>query len=188
MLWVFFRQEKGTQTLTFLVRIFPDGVGVFHVKGWGPKSSVCPSKPGKSNFFGGISRNFAWDIPAAPEKFEKKKVCVQFLAPNFSEKTVFCETWVRGTYAGTVFQTTYSRDCFQGQEFGGLCSKIVVDDLQQRLSCVCLHFGDRMLVRATHRKEAKNRQGHFHPLESTSAVYKVSVSQEGKAPRTLSPP
>ena len=31
------------------------GVGVFHVKGWGPKSSVCPSKPGKSNFFGGIS-------------------------------------------------------------------------------------------------------------------------------------
>ena len=25
----------------------------------GPKSSVCPSKPGKSNFFGGISRDFA---------------------------------------------------------------------------------------------------------------------------------
>ena len=28
-------------------------------EGVGPKSSVCPSKPGKSNFFGGISRDFA---------------------------------------------------------------------------------------------------------------------------------
>ena len=34
--------------------IFYGGVGVFHVKGWGPKSSVCPSKPGESNFFGGL--------------------------------------------------------------------------------------------------------------------------------------
>ena len=29
------------------------GVGVFHVKGWGPKSSVCPSNPRKTKFFGG---------------------------------------------------------------------------------------------------------------------------------------
>ena len=35
------------------------GVGVFHVNGWGPKSSVCPSKPRESNFFGGISWDFA---------------------------------------------------------------------------------------------------------------------------------
>ena len=26
--------------------IFSGGVGVFHVKEWGPKSSVCPSKAG----------------------------------------------------------------------------------------------------------------------------------------------
>ena len=36
--------------------IFRWGIGVFHVKGWGPKSSICPSKPGKSNVFGGIAR------------------------------------------------------------------------------------------------------------------------------------
>ena len=29
------------------------------MKGWGPKRSVCPSKPGKPNFFGGISWDFA---------------------------------------------------------------------------------------------------------------------------------
>ena len=48
------------------------------MKGWGPKSSVCPSKPGKSNFFGGISRDFGSDIPAVPEKFEKKSLCSIF--------------------------------------------------------------------------------------------------------------
>ena len=30
--------------------------GVLHVKGWGPKSSVCPSKPRETKLFGGISR------------------------------------------------------------------------------------------------------------------------------------
>ena len=40
---------------------FPGGVGVFHMKGWGPKSSVCPSKPGKSNFFDGICRDLYCD-------------------------------------------------------------------------------------------------------------------------------
>ena len=55
-------------------------VGVFHVKGWGPKTSVCPSKPRESNFFGGISRDFAgisWNRP----KSLRKNVWVQFLAP-----------------------------------------------------------------------------------------------------------
>ena len=67
----------------FLVRISSGRVGVKNVKGWGPKSSVCPSKPGKPNFSGGISRDFA-DIPELPEKFEKK-VSVQFLAPKYEE-------------------------------------------------------------------------------------------------------
>ena len=35
------------------------------MKGWGPKSSVCPSKPGKPNFLG--------DVPGVPEKFAEKK-------------------------------------------------------------------------------------------------------------------
>ena len=42
------------------------------MKGWGPKSSVCPSKPRESNFFGGDIPGFCRDIPEAPEKFEKK--------------------------------------------------------------------------------------------------------------------
>ena len=29
------------------------------MKGWGPKSSVCPSKPRETKLFGGISRDFA---------------------------------------------------------------------------------------------------------------------------------
>ena len=38
------RQEKRAQRLTFWVRRPPGGVGVFHVKGWWPKSSCSPSK------------------------------------------------------------------------------------------------------------------------------------------------
>ena len=56
------------------------------MKGWGPKSSVCPSKPGKPNFFGGISRDFAgvsWRYP----KSLRKKVCVQFLFPISERKS-----------------------------------------------------------------------------------------------------
>ena len=52
--------------------IFSGGVGVFHVKGWGPKSSVCPSKPRESNFFGGISRDFAGISRKRPKSLRKK--------------------------------------------------------------------------------------------------------------------
>ena len=70
--------RETNPNLNFRARIFSGGVGVFHMKGWGPKSSVCPSNPGKSNFFGGISRDFAGDIPQVPEKFEKKKFGFNF--------------------------------------------------------------------------------------------------------------
>ena len=40
----------------FLVQISSGGV---HAKGWGPKNSVCPSKPREAKVFGGISRDFA---------------------------------------------------------------------------------------------------------------------------------
>ena len=54
------------------------------MNGWGPKSSIRPSKPGKSNFLGGISRDFGRDIPGAPEKFEKKKFVFNFRSLNHS--------------------------------------------------------------------------------------------------------
>ena len=41
--------------------------------GGGQKSSVCPSKPGKSNFFGGISRDFAGISRRCPKSLRKKK-------------------------------------------------------------------------------------------------------------------
>ena len=66
--------RKKNPNLNFWVRIFSGGVGVFHVKGWGPKSSVCPSKPRESNFFWRDIPGFCRDIPEAPEKFEKKKL------------------------------------------------------------------------------------------------------------------
>ena len=37
--------RKRNPNPNFSVRISSGGVGVFHVKGWGPKASVCPSKP-----------------------------------------------------------------------------------------------------------------------------------------------
>ena len=40
--------------------------------GWGPKSSVCPSKPRESNFFGGISRDFAGISRKRPKSLRKK--------------------------------------------------------------------------------------------------------------------
>ena len=52
-----------------------------HMKGWGPKSSVCPSKPGKSDFLGGTSRDFAGISRRCPKGLRKKH-CVQFLAPS----------------------------------------------------------------------------------------------------------
>ena len=46
-----YQGRKRNPNLNFLVRIFSGGVGVFHVKGWGPKSSVCPSKPRETKLF-----------------------------------------------------------------------------------------------------------------------------------------
>ena len=40
------------------------------MKGWGPRSSACPSKPGNPNLFGGISRDFAGMCPKSLRKKE----------------------------------------------------------------------------------------------------------------------
>ena len=61
------------------------GGGVFHVKGWGPKSSACPSKPRDTKHFGGISRDFAGISQVRPKSLKRKKVCVQFSSPNCSQ-------------------------------------------------------------------------------------------------------
>ena len=68
------------------VRIFSGGLGVFHVLGWGPKSSVCPSKPGKSNLLGGIFPGILPGYPGGARKVWERKVCVKFLAPILAKK------------------------------------------------------------------------------------------------------
>ena len=50
--------RKRSTNPNFLVWISSGGVGVFHVNGWGPKSSVCLSKPREPKLLGRISRAF----------------------------------------------------------------------------------------------------------------------------------
>ena len=85
-----FRQEKRAQRLTFWVRRPPGGVGVFHAKGWWPKSSRPPSKvclPWVSKREeAGMSREFCWDVPDDPwgvfKKLCKKSLCAFFVPYN----------------------------------------------------------------------------------------------------------
>ena len=69
------KARKTNPNPNFWVRIFSGRVGVFHVNGWGPKSSIRPSKPGKSNFLGGISRDFAGISRGRPKSLRKKSLC-----------------------------------------------------------------------------------------------------------------
>ena len=66
------RQEKGTQTQTFSSGYLGE-VEVFQVKGWGPKDSVCPSKPKETNFLVGYPGIFAGISRRCPEKLENNK-------------------------------------------------------------------------------------------------------------------
>ena len=55
------------------------------MKGWGPKSSVCPSQPRESNFFSGISRDLAGISRKRPKSL-RKKCLASILAPIFKSK------------------------------------------------------------------------------------------------------
>ena len=57
-------------------------------EGVGPKSSMCPSKPGKSNFFGGISQDFAGISRKCPKSLRKKSLCSIF-APYIGDKKYY---------------------------------------------------------------------------------------------------
>ena len=83
-----FRPEKRAQRLSFWVRRPPGGVGVFHAKGWWPKTSCPPSKlclPWVSKR--GI-RDVPGILPGCPgplavfKKFVQKKLRAHFSFPK----------------------------------------------------------------------------------------------------------
>ena len=53
LLMKFHQARKRNPNPNFLVRISSGGVGVFHVKGLGPKSSACPPKPKETKLLAG---------------------------------------------------------------------------------------------------------------------------------------
>ena len=73
---VFFRHEKTAQTKTFESGYFRWGRGL-PCEGVGAKKFGMSLKTREIKLFGRDFPGFCWDIPVAPEKFEKK-VCVQF--------------------------------------------------------------------------------------------------------------
>ena len=52
-------RERNTKTQTFGSGYLPVGWGVFHVRGWMSKNSVCLRSPGKPNFLAGYLGNLA---------------------------------------------------------------------------------------------------------------------------------
>ena len=80
----FSQGRKKNPNPNFSVRMFSGGVRVFHVKGWGPKSSVCPSKARETKLFAGISRDFAGISRGRPKSMRKRGVC-SILVPYFDQ-------------------------------------------------------------------------------------------------------
>ena len=68
-----FQARKKSTNPNFWVRIFSGGVGIFHVKGRGPKSSGMSPETREIKLFGRDVPGFCRDIAEEPEKFEKKK-------------------------------------------------------------------------------------------------------------------
>ena len=76
-----FRDEKGTQTQTFLSGYRSGGSRSLPREGVGMrlKFGMALRNQRKQNFFGGIIPGFCWDIPKAPGK---KRFMFRFLAPS----------------------------------------------------------------------------------------------------------
>ena len=75
------QERKGTQTQTFCFRISLGGVGVFQVKGWGPKSSVCASKPRDTKLSWWDIPGFLPGYPGGARKVREKEFVFNFWPP-----------------------------------------------------------------------------------------------------------
>ena len=83
-----FGGRKRNPNPNFLVWISSGGAGVFHVKGWVPKSSVCASKPRETRLFGGISGMLPGYPAKSPKSLRKikKQLCSILVPYNFVGK------------------------------------------------------------------------------------------------------
>ena len=70
--------RKRNPNPNFLVRISSNGMGVFEVKGWGPKSSVCTEKRRETKLFAGISGIFGGISRRCPKSLRTKKFVLIF--------------------------------------------------------------------------------------------------------------
>ena len=94
------KARKRNPNLNFLVRMFSGGVGVFHVKGWGPKKFGLSLKTRETKLFWRDLPGCCRDIPEVPKKFEIKKVCVQFCARKYVVGGLFSGICKRGRQKG----------------------------------------------------------------------------------------
>ena len=96
-----YQGRKRNPNPNFGVRISSGGVGVFHVKGWGPRSSVCPFEAQGNQTFWRDIPGLCRDIPRVPEKFEKKSLAPNLRYADFTHK-------LRHPYPSTGVQKTPS--------------------------------------------------------------------------------
>ena len=164
--------RKKNPNPNFLVRIFSGGVGVFHVKGWGPKSSVCPSKPRESNFFGGISRDFAGISRKRPKSLRKK--CLgSFLVPY--QKVLYsvqqrAKSLERGSFRMDLSTKFGKKTPSRNLHLGGHEQKHILPHNSCEDRCL-LPFGpDKSHVRVQYFR-------HNHPFPSSNPLKKTQNSR-----------
>ena len=85
------RHEKRAQTQTLGPDIFRWGRGLPH-EGVGAKKLGMSLKTRETKLFGRDIPGFCWDIPAAPEKFEKKRFVFNSRPLHKTSTKEFCDT------------------------------------------------------------------------------------------------
>ena len=88
-------QARKTQTQTSWSGYPLVGWGVKNVKGWGPKSSVCPSKPGKPNFLGRMPGILPGYPRVARKVWKNKSLCSILIPYNFLSIKEIWNQWPR---------------------------------------------------------------------------------------------
>ena len=140
--------------------IFFGGVGVLHVKGWGPKSSVCPSKPGKS-----ISRR-------CPKSLRNKSLCSIFV-PNFGSLNSFCVSVELG---GRLFHNQSAlRYVFLRKTLRKLCQPTRTRPKDQPSKPLRGRNGNKNLFRSKQCRSISRKRPFVHGLAKGGLAQKAPI-------------